>query len=111
MTTEEIAHPPATSRPSPRRLIRSSAPPSQYARPREGAPMTADLIYLSTRRRPAKAVPIIATPEPEAESAPSRPSWFLTKDVMNGLGALVLTRSKTAKPMTPEVRRERIAAL
>jgi hypothetical protein len=73
--------------------------------------MTADLIYLSTRRRPAKAVPIVATPEPAAEHAPSRPSWFLTKNVMNGVGALVLTRSKTAKPMTPEVRRERIAAL
>jgi hypothetical protein len=73
--------------------------------------MTADLIYLSTRRQPAKAVPVVVTPAPEPESAKQLADRVLTNDVMNGAMALVLARSKTAKPMTPEVRRERIAAL
>src|SRR6266404_8944465 len=70
----------------------------------------ADLIYLSTRRQPAKTVPVVP-PGPQPESAQQRVARVLTDGVMGATLALVLTKSKTAEPMTPEVRRERISAL
>jgi hypothetical protein len=74
--------------------------------------MTANIIHLSTRRQRAKAVPVAGIPTaPEPESAEQRVKRVLTDSVMEGTFALVLTTSKTAKPMTPEVRRERIASL